>query len=321
GWKRREDPLDIALVDEASMVDSRQLDDLKEIFALVVLFGDPAQLAPVGERGTMVFETLPEGRQLNLSRIHRQADDSPILDLAHALGDPALEFHDFERMVEEAAGRDERIVLAPRADADLMCSSPMLVWRNKTRVRLISAFRAAQNIAEGALAVGEPLICDGLELPLKQRKNRIELEAHGLVKGAQARYLGPGRKPNYAKIDVAGTEAGAISVSSIIQIERPEDEPVLTSAARMGALFLHGAAVTIHKAQGSQWPRVQVFAPDLMAAARSGQSEAGIALWKRLAYVAVTRAERELVWVRRYMISRPTAPLGGLAIEAQGEAP
>ncbi|MEM6354945.1 MAG: AAA family ATPase [Pseudomonadota bacterium] len=325
GWKRREDPLDIALVDEASMVDSKQLDDLKEIFALVVLFGDPAQLAPVGERGTMVFETLPEGRQLHLSRIHRQADDSPILDLAHALGDPDLEFHDFERMVEDAAARDERIVLAPRADADLMCESPMLVWRNKTRVRLIAAFRAAQRIAAGELAKGEPLICDGLELPLKQRKNRIELEAHGLVKGAQARYLGPGRKPNYARIDVAGTEAGAISVSAIIQIEQPDDEPVLASAARMGALFLHGAAVTIHKAQGSQWPRVQVFAPDLMAAARSGQTEAGIALWKRLAYVAVTRAERELVWVRRYMISRPTAPLGasldGLAIEAQGEAP
>ncbi len=31
----------------------------------------------------------------------------------------------------------------------------------------------------------------------------------------------------------------------------------------MGATFLHGAAVTIHKAQGSQWETVQVFAPDL----------------------------------------------------------
>ncbi|MEM6945959.1 MAG: AAA family ATPase, partial [Pseudomonadota bacterium] len=188
GWKRREDPLDIALVDEASMVDSKQLNDLKEIFRFVVLFGDPAQLAPVGESGAMVFDALPEGRRLALSRIHRQAEDSPILDLAHALGDPDLEFFDFERMVEEAAARDPRIVLAPRADADLMCESPVLVWRNKTRVRLIGAFRTAQGIAEGDLVPGEPLICDGLELPLKQRKNRAELESHGLVKGAQARY-------------------------------------------------------------------------------------------------------------------------------------
>ena len=74
-------------------------------------------------------------------------------------------------------------------------------------------------------------------------------------------------------------------------------------------MFLHGAACTVHKAQGSQWPRVQVFAPDLYAAARSGQEESGSPLWKRLAYVAITRAERELVWVTRYMISRPAHPL------------
>jgi exodeoxyribonuclease-5 len=78
----------------------------------------------------------------------------------------------------------------------------------------------------------------------------------------------------------------------------------------MGAAFLHGAAVTIHKAQGSQWPAVQVFAPDLYAAARSGRMEAGHAMWKRLAYVAITRAEERLIWVTRYMLSKPRAPLG-----------
>jgi exodeoxyribonuclease-5 len=34
-------------------------------------------------------------------------------------------------------------------------------------------------------------------------------------------------------------------------------------------------------------------------------------LWKRLAYVAITRAEEQLIWVTRYMISRPDDPLGG----------
>lgn len=78
----------------------------------------------------------------------------------------------------------------------------------------------------------------------------------------------------------------------------------------MGAVFLHGAAVTIHKAQGSQWPVVQVFAPDLWAAAQSGRSEAGVPLWKRLAYVAITRAEERLLWVTRYALARPSEPLG-----------
>jgi exodeoxyribonuclease-5 len=77
----------------------------------------------------------------------------------------------------------------------------------------------------------------------------------------------------------------------------------------MGAAFLHGAAVTIHKAQGSQWEEVQVFAPDLYAAAQSGRSEAGVPLWKRLAYVAITRAQHRLYWVVRNRLARPASPL------------
>ncbi len=317
GWKRRDEPLDIALVDEASMLDEAKLTDLKEIFGQIVLFGDPAQLAPVmgqGSRAAMVFETLPEDRRLALARIHRQAADNPILDLAHMLGDPEVDFPAFERAVEQAAAEDDRVQLSARADAQAMCASPMLVWRNKTRVRLIRAFRTAHGCPERALVPGEPLICDGLELPLKRRKERMELEARGLIKGAQATYLGPGRKPGYARVNIHGTDEPGISVASIIQVEGPdEEEPAILSAASSGALFLHGAAVTIHKAQGSQWPAVQVFAPDLFAAARAGQAEAGVPLWKRLAYVAITRAEERLIWVTRYMISKPAEPLGAAA--------
>ena len=78
----------------------------------------------------------------------------------------------------------------------------------------------------------------------------------------------------------------------------------------MGAAFVHGAACTIHKAQGSQWRDVQVFAPDIYAASRAGRTEAGIALWKRLTYVAITRAEHRLLWVTRYMLAKPETPLG-----------
>ena len=103
GWKRREDPLDIGFVDESSMLDARQMEDLQEIFQTLILFGDPAQLAPVGQSGEMVFDTLAEKQKLVLHRIHRQTQDNPILDLAHALADPALDFQDFERLVELGA--------------------------------------------------------------------------------------------------------------------------------------------------------------------------------------------------------------------------
>ena len=61
--------------------------------------------------------------------------------------------------------------------------------------------------------------------------------------------------------------------------------------------------------RGSQWETVQVFAPDLYAAARMGRVEAGQPLWKRLAYVAITRASERLHWVVRARLSKPSAPL------------
>jgi AAA domain/UvrD-like helicase C-terminal domain len=310
GWKRRDDPLDVGFVDESSMLDDRQFEDLKEIFPTLLLFGDPAQLPPVNQSGTMVFEKLPAPRILTLHRIHRQEHDNPILDLAHALSDDALTFEAFERMVEEAARTDDRVVVAGRIESDLMARSPALVWRNVTRIRLIQAFRAAYGAPSNELLPGEPLICDGLELPLKHRKRRIDLEARGLIKGAQVIYLGPGRKAGFSRLHVIGAEDPQVSAASIIKIELPDqDEPFIPYAARMGAAFLHGSAVTIHKAQGSQWENVQVFAPDIWAASRAGRVEAGIALWKRLTYVAITRAQNRLFWVTRNRLARPSAPL------------
>jgi exodeoxyribonuclease-5 len=314
GWKRREEPLDVGFVDESSMLDERALDDLREIFPTLVLFGDPAQLAPVGPssggRAEMVFDRLPDSRRLVLHRIHRQEEDNPILDLAHALGDDDLGFQDFEDLVQRASRRDERVVWAERVDSDLMARSPVLVWRNVTRIKLIQAFRAGHGCPEFELLPGEPLICDGIELPLKHRKKRIDLEARGLIKGAQVIYLGPGQRDGFARLHVVGAEDPQVSAASIIKIEKPDEaEPFIPAAATMGAAFLHGAAVTIHKAQGSQWEEVQVFAPDLYAAAMAGRSEAGMPLWKRLAYVAITRAEKRLHWVVRSRLALPKQKL------------
>ena len=311
GWKRREEPLDIGFVDEASMLDSDQLKDLSELFNTLILFGDPAQLPSISKSDKMVFESLNDDQKIYLSRVHRQSSDNPILDLAHALGNPQLTFSDFEGLIAEVSKTDSRIIQASRVNADLMSRSPVLVWRNKTRIRLINAYRLAFGTSLNELIPGEPLICDGIELPVKHRKKRVDLEARGLVKGAQVIYLGPGRKTGFSRLHVLGAEDPEVSAASIIKIEtNDEEQPFIPFAARMGASFLHGAAITVHKSQGSQWKTVQVFAPDIFAAASSGRIEAGIPLWKRLAYVAVTRAQDTLIWIDRNRLERPSQPLG-----------
>ena len=69
-----------------------------------MLFGDPAQLAPVGQSGRMVFDRVGAPNVMHLDRVHRQDADNPILDLAHALADPQLGFEDFERVGMGAGG-------------------------------------------------------------------------------------------------------------------------------------------------------------------------------------------------------------------------
>ena len=310
GWKRREDPLDVGFVDESSMLDEQQLSDLREIFSTLILFGDPAQLAPVGNSGKMVFDDLEDRKKVNLYRIHRQEQDNPILDLAHSLADPKVTFTDFEKQIFEISETDERVIVNESVVSDIMSRSPVLVWRNSTRVRLINAFRIAYNAPVDELIPGEPLICDGIELPLKHRKKRLDLEARGLIKGAHVIFLGNGRKEGFSRLHVVDAEDPYVSAASIIKIENNDsDEPFIPFAARMGASFLHGAAVTIHKSQGSQWPTVQVFAPDIYNASKTQRYESGLPLWKRLAYVAITRAQEKLIWATRYKLSKPINPL------------
>ena len=177
------------------------------------------------------------------------------------------------------------------------------------RIRLIQAFRTVYDAPDDSLLPGEPLICDGIELPMKHRKKRIDLEARGLIKGAQVIYLGPGRKPGFSRLHVVGAEDPQLSAASIVKIEKPdEEEPFIPFAARMGATFLHGAAVTIHKAQGSQWDTVQVLRP-IFTRPPAWSDRGGTPLWKRLAYVAITRAQERLIWVVRNRLSKPTYPL------------
>ena len=68
-------------------------------------------------------------------------------------------------------------------------------------------------------------------------------------------------------------------------------------------------AITIHKSQGSQWEQVQVISSDLAVAAGTGRIESGQPLWKRLTYVAITRAQLQLNWVTRNRLSKPKIPL------------
>ena len=134
--------------------------------------------------------------------------------------------------------------------------SPVLVWRNVTRVKLIQGLPVgAYHAPPDELLPGEPLICDGIELPVKHRKKRLDLEARGLIKGAQVDLPGcPAQTPPAFQPPACDRRGGPASLGRVDRKDRDcrtRKSRLFPIAARMGATFLHGAAVTIHKAQGS----------------------------------------------------------------------
>ena len=192
-----------------------------------------------------------------------------------------------------------------------MARSPVLVWRNVTRIKLIQAFRTAHGAPETDLMPGEPLICDGIELPLKHRKKRIDLEARGLIKGAQVIYLGPGNREGFAKLHVAGRRRPAVFRRQHHQDRTAGRRRTLHPPRRP-----HGGGLPAWRGgdgpQGARLasgPRCRSLPPTSTPPRRPGRSEAGVPLWKRLAYVAITRAETRLHWVVRHRLALPKRPL------------
>ena len=273
------------LVDESSMLDARQLDDLKRAVRHAGAVRRPRAAGP-GRRqsGEMVFDKLPAPARLQAGthappgagqpdpRSRARAGRSGALILRHvrahgprrrrARDDPC------------AAGR-------ARQHCDLMARSPVLVWRNATRLRLIHgvsrrAWRARRRAAARRAA---DLRRAGAAAQAPQAK-RIDLEARGLIKGAQVVYLGPGRKPGFSRLHIFGAPEPQISVASIVKIESDPERATRSSPSprrwARPSCMARRAPSTRRRARNGQ--RCRSSPPTCFAAARAGRSEGGIAL-------------------------------------------
>jgi len=73
---------DILLIDEASMVGSKIFDDMMKFNVQIVACGDSFQLPPVADYDNEPLLTNPD---YVLNEVHRTAQDSPLIKLAHAI--------------------------------------------------------------------------------------------------------------------------------------------------------------------------------------------------------------------------------------------
>ena len=271
---------DLIVVDEASMVDKAIWDDLLSFGIPILAVGDHGQLPPVGSAFNLMAN--PEVR---LDRIFRQAEGSPIIEvatLARASGAvPIQEFgpgvRKLDRTLPETGVMVQELLDSWRSDLLILCGY------NHTRVKLNQAIRGLRDMQSPEPQSGDQVVC--------LRNNRMKHLYNGML-GRIVRVvpaLGEeGDKWYEAEIELEGedyTYSGYILREQFGALTTAKDVPVAPDGER-GDLWDFGYALTVHKAQGSQAGRVLVFEERF---ARSDEED-----WRRWLYTAVTRAETEL---------------------------
>ena len=269
---------DVVVVDEASMVDVELNKDLLSFNIPVIYVGDPGQLPPVGDSPNLLARC-----DFVLERIHRQAQNSPIiqfsLDVRRNNWDEwgygqHKHFEDsFVSIIDKKNPMNQEGI-----DSLLQQADQVIVPFNRDRIALNDKIRLQKNMT-GLVSPGERIIC------LENNRNK------GVFNGQQLlvdEVLKPDKigelrvkarddlgKRYYLSILEAGFSGGK---TKDIKYNRREV-----------CVFDYAYVITCHKSQGSEWDSVLVI-----------ETYAPPSLWemRRWQYTAITRAAKELYYVR-----------------------
>ena len=235
---------DLIVIDECSMVDSDLGNDLLSFDQPVLVLGDPAQLPPV-RGGGFFTEAEPD---VMLTEVHRQAKDDPIVRMAMTVREGGrLELGELRRRAASSRA-------APLDPAEVLECDQVLVGMNKTRRLYNDRLRELAGHTDPMPAVGEKLVC--------LRNDRMKGLLNGSTWTVQALRAPP--RPDTIRLDVVPEDDPALRRRAIdIKVLRAmisgSDEEIPLFLRRETDEFTYGYALTVHKAQGSQWDRVTLF--------------------------------------------------------------
>ncbi len=257
---------DLIVIDECSMVDEELGRDLLSFGKPVLVLGDPAQLPPV-KGGGFFTEGEPD---FMLTEIHRQAADNPIIRLSMAI----REGGEFDEQHEDC-----RVIARKDVSTDeILAADQVLVGANKTRKRYNDRLRELQNYTDTTPEAGEKLVC------LRNNKKK------GLLNGGVwtvGRRMSPrGNRVRFSVVPEEGGKPVTVSVPRGFFMDGPESVP--WTQRKSADEFDFGYALTVHKAQGSQWDDVVLFDESYMFREHAN----------RWLYTGVTRAAKRLTLVR-----------------------
>lgn len=259
----------LVVIDEVSMVDQRIGEDLLSFGTKVLVLGDPAQLPPIKGNGFFTENVQPD---IMLTDIHRQAAESPIIRMATMVRNQTdLHTGDY--------GDGCRVVTYGQIEPyEALNYDQILVGKNKTRHSINNRVRMLHGYEDPLPVMQDKLVC---------LRNNHEV---GLLNGAI-----------YTVVSNSGVLDEKVAMSII-----PEDDDFSLTVLAHQHHFLgqgddlkwfekkeaeefdYGYALTVHKAQGSQYDNLLLF--DESYCFRADK-------WKHL-YTGITRAAEGITVVK-----------------------
>jgi len=288
GWRKKDDfaDLDAIIVDEASMVSQTIWTDLMITGVPIVAFGDHGQLPPIDSSFSLM--TNPT---FTLNNIHRQALGNPIIDLSikvrqgnpipYGVHSPGV----FKLRWSESKCKEVFDTIDFGPDIVMLCGM------NKTRVALNNIARGKYGFTENFPYAGERLIC--------LRNNRDSRIMNGQL-GTLLWLMPNCSTPHLFEVsiqmdDFSDIYTGAIydgcfgqeSYADIIEKNTESRSRYYVEEAKKPVdYFDYGYAISVHRSQGSEWPRVVLF--------EERSSYWDEEFYRRWLYTAVTRSKEKL---------------------------
>lgn len=258
----------LVIVDECSMVDAELGRDLLSFGRPVLVLGDPGQLPPV-KGGGFFTEGEPD---MMLTEVHRQAADNPIVKMSMLV-------REGKRLLPGSYG-ESRVIKRQDIDSSIVIAAgQLLVGLNRSRRSYNHRMRELFGRSGSFPEAGEKLVC------LRNDKTK------GLLNGGiwLAKTAAQMRKKKLALSVVPEDDPvrRPVRIGVLPEFFQGLEQTLSPQVRRESDEFDYGYALTVHKAQGSQWNSVVLF--DESFAFREHRN--------RWLYTGITRASERLTIV------------------------
>lgn len=232
----------LLIVDESSMIDQQMGEDLLSFNCPVLALGDPGQLPPV--RGSSFFQGKPD---FMLTEIHRQAKDNPIIWMSKEVREG--------RALRPGTYGESSVAVLSSVPQDtikemVLQTDQLLVGRNTTRRASNRRIRELLGRKDTLPEVNDKVICLRNNHQLSILNGQLfKVQTEPLIVDEQLSLdLVPEDDSGEPVIVLAHThyflgKSDGLDVWTKLDAEE----------------FDYGYALTVHKAQGSQWGKVTLF--------------------------------------------------------------